>query len=165
MAESVCLVFSLMLTLMPAWQAREVVAAYADRAAPGSYVVVSCGRYDDAALWKQLAVAYTPTDLHNHSPGEVEGFLAAKPVPPRLTAAQSWRGGWHDMPAAPPGPAYVLAALPGRQPGELSGRAPPPEAGGPTCRGDGYLLRWQFPDEGEEPSCSAGSGRDAAADV
>lgn len=112
MAESVCLVFSLMLTLMPAWQAREVVAAYADRAAPGSYVVVSCGRYDDAALWKQLAVAYTPTDLHNHSPGEVEGFLAGlKPVPPRLTAAQSWRGGWHDMPAAPPGPAYVLAGV------------------------------------------------------
>ena len=44
MAEPVCLVFGLALTLMPARTAREVVAAYADRAAPGSCVVISCGR-------------------------------------------------------------------------------------------------------------------------
>jgi hypothetical protein len=25
-----------------------------------------------------------------------------------LVPAQSWRGGWHDVPAAPPGPAYAL---------------------------------------------------------
>src|SRR2546430_16600988 len=50
MAEPVCLVFGLALGLMPARQAREVVAGYADLVAPGSYVVVSCGRCGGAGL-------------------------------------------------------------------------------------------------------------------
>jgi hypothetical protein len=112
MAEPVCLIFGLVLSLMPARQAREVVAAYADRVAPGSYVVVSCGRCDDAALWKQLSEAYTAADIYNHWPGEVAGFLdGLELVPPGLVAAQNWRGGWHDVPATPPGPVYVLGGI------------------------------------------------------
>ena len=65
MAEPVCLIFGLVLSLMPARQAREVVAAYADRAAPGSYVVISCGRCDDEEMWKQLSEAYTAADAYN----------------------------------------------------------------------------------------------------
>ena len=45
---------ALVLSLMPARRAREVVAGYTDLVAPGSYVVISCGRCDDEALWKQL---------------------------------------------------------------------------------------------------------------
>ena len=112
MAEPVCLIFGLALSLMPARQAREVVAAYADRAAPGSYVVISCGRCDDEALWKQLQEAYTAADAYNHSPDEVAGFLAGlELVPPGVVAAQNWRGGWHDVPATPPGSAYALAVV------------------------------------------------------
>ena len=74
-AEPVCLILGLVLNLMPARQAREVVAGYADLIAPGSYVVLSCGRCDDETLWKQFSEAYTAADLYNHSPGEVEGFL------------------------------------------------------------------------------------------
>jgi S-adenosyl methyltransferase len=111
-AEPVCLVFGLVLSLMPARQAREVVAGYADLLAPGSCMVISCGRCDDEALWRQLREAYTVADIYNHAPGEVEGFLAGLDlVPPGVVAAQNWRGGWHDAPAAPPGPAYVLAAV------------------------------------------------------
>jgi len=112
MAEPACLIFGLVLSLMPARQAREVVAAYADRAAPGSCVVISCGRVDDEGLWAKLREAYTAADCYNHAPAEVEGFLAGlELVPPGLTAAQNWRGGWHDVPVLPPGPAYVLAGV------------------------------------------------------
>ena len=56
--------------------------------------------------------AYTAADAYNHAPDEVAGFLAGlEPVPPGLTAAQNWRGGWHDAPAAPPGPVYVLGGI------------------------------------------------------
>jgi len=54
-AEPACLVFGLVLSLLPVLQAREVVAGYADLVAPGSYVVISYGLCDDEALWKQLS--------------------------------------------------------------------------------------------------------------
>lgn len=111
-AEPVCVVLGLVLSLMPAAQARRVVAGYADLLAPGSCVVISCGRCDDDALWKQLSQAYTAADIYNHSPGEMQGFLAGLDlVPPGVVAAQNWRGGWHDVPAVPPGPVYVLAGV------------------------------------------------------
>ena len=117
MAEPVCLIFGLVLSLMPARQAREVVAAYAGRAAPGSYVVILCGRCDDEALWKQLGEAYTAADAYNHSPDKVAGFLAGLVVVPLgVTPAQGWRGGWHDAPTTTPGSAYVLAGIT-RKPG------------------------------------------------
>ena len=111
-AEPVCIVLGLVPGLMPARQAREVVAGYADLIAPGSYVVISCGRCDDEVLRKELGEAYTAEDIYNHSPAEVEGFLAGlELVPPGVVAAQNWRGGWHDVPAAAPWPAYVLAGV------------------------------------------------------
>jgi hypothetical protein len=117
-AKPVCLTFGLVLSLMPAARAREVVAGYARLAAPGSLVVVSCGRCDDEAPWAKLREAYTAADLHNHSPAEVEGFLGGlELVPPGVVAAPSWRGGWHDVPVTPPGPVYVLSAA-ALKPGE-----------------------------------------------
>jgi hypothetical protein len=111
-ASPVCVIFGLALSLLPARQAREVMAGYADLIAPGSYVVISCGRCDDEALWKQLSEAYTAVGLYNHSPDEVAGFLTGlELVPPGLVPAQRWRGGWHDVPTAPPGPVYSLAAV------------------------------------------------------
>jgi S-adenosyl methyltransferase len=109
-AEPVCLVLGLVLNLMPARQAREVVAGYADLVAARSCVVISCGRCDDEALWKQLSEAYTAAPVYNHTPDEVAGFLAGlELVPPGLAVAQSWRGGWNDVPVLPLGPVYVLA--------------------------------------------------------
>jgi hypothetical protein len=108
--EPVCVILGLVLSLFPARRAREVVAGYADLIAPGSCVVISCGRVDDEDMWKQLREAYTAADAHNHAPEEVAGFLAGLEfVPPGIVAAQNWRGGWHDVPVTTPGPAYVLA--------------------------------------------------------
>jgi hypothetical protein len=111
-AEPVCIILGLVLSLMPARQAREVAAGYTDLAAPGSYVVILRGRCDDEALWKQLRGAYTAAGIYNHAQGDVEGFLSGLGlVPPGVVAARNWQGGWHDVPAAPPGPVYVLAGV------------------------------------------------------
>lgn len=107
-----CVILSLVLHFMPERRAREVIAGYARLIAPDSYMVISCGRCEDEALWKQLSEAYTAADLYNHSPADLAEFLGGlELVPPGLVAAQSWRGGWHDVPATPPGPVYVLAGV------------------------------------------------------
>lgn len=96
----------------PAGQAREIIAGYADLAAPGSLLVISCGRVGDARMWAQLAEAFTAADACNHTREEIAGFLGGLELaPPGLVPAQNWRGGWHDAPAAPPGPAYVLGGV------------------------------------------------------
>ena len=112
LAQPACFIFGLVIGLVPAALARDVVAGYAQRAAPGSCVVVSCGRCDDEALWNQLKDAYTAASAYNHSPADVEGFLAGlQLVPPGLVAAQNWRGGQNDAPATSPDSVYVLAGM------------------------------------------------------
>ena len=111
-AEPVCLVLTLVLGLMPAARAREVVAGYADLVAPGSYLVISCARVDDDVMWKALRAACTAAAPRNHTRRQIAGFLVGlELVPPGLVEARRWRGGWHDMPVTPPGPAYVLAGV------------------------------------------------------
>ena len=92
MAGPVCVILGLVLSLMPARQARQV-AGYADLIAPGSCIVISCGRCDDEVLWKQLSEAYTAAEIFNHSPADVEGFLAGlEIVPPGIVAAPNLAG-------------------------------------------------------------------------
>ena len=112
LAQPACFILGLALGLVPATDARDVVAGYLRRAAPGSCVVISCGRCDDEALWAQLNKAYIAAEVHNHTPAEIEGFLdGLEPVSPGVIPAQSWRAGWHGAPVAPPGPVYVLAGV------------------------------------------------------
>ncbi|MBV9206174.1 MAG: SAM-dependent methyltransferase [Actinobacteria bacterium] len=111
-AEPICVIFGLVLGLLPARKVREIIAGYIARLAPGSLVVISCGRCDDEMLWRQLSEAYTAAPAWNHTPAEVKGFLGGlELVPPGLAGAQNWRAGWPDVPAAPPGPVYALCAV------------------------------------------------------
>jgi hypothetical protein len=55
--------------------------------------------------------ACAATAVHNHSPGRGGELPGLDLVPPELVAAPGWRGGWHDVPAAPPAPACVLAGV------------------------------------------------------
>jgi hypothetical protein len=111
-AEPVCLILGLVLNLMSARRAREVVAGYADLVAPGSYVVISCARFDDDVMWKGLRAACTAAAPRNHTRRQIAGFLAGlEPVPPGLVSAQGWRGGWGDTLPVPPGSTYVLAGV------------------------------------------------------
>ena len=110
--EPVCVILGLVLNLMPAARARKIVAGYARLIPPGSLMAVSCARFDDELVWKQVRAACTAAVPRNHSRGQVTGFLAGLEfVAPGLTVAQGWRGGWHDVRVTPPGPAYVLAGI------------------------------------------------------
>ena len=112
LGEPVALIFGLVLHHLSASQARDVAAGSARLTAPGSVVVVSVPRFDDAEMFGQVRQAYTPARLHNHALATVASFLTGlESVPPGLVAAQSWRGGWHDVPVTPPGHAYVLSAV------------------------------------------------------
>jgi len=112
LAQPACFIFGLVLGLVPAALARDVVAGYARRAAPGSCIVISCGRCDDQTLWDQLRDVYMAASAYNHARADVEGFLAGlELVPPGLVAAQNWRGGSNDAPSTMPGSVYVLAGM------------------------------------------------------
>ena len=112
LVQPACFIFGLTLGLVPATAARNVVAGYLRQAAPGSCVVISCVRCDDEALWAQLSKAYTAAEVHNHPPADIERFLhGLEPAPPGVVPAQRWGGDWHDAPATPPGPVYVLAGV------------------------------------------------------
>lgn len=112
LAQPACFLFGLVLGLVPAALARDVVAGYARRAAPGSCLVISCGRCEDQALWDRLRDAYTAASAYNHAPADIGGFLSGlELVPPGLVAAHNWRDGQHDAPPAPPDSVYVLAGI------------------------------------------------------
>jgi len=107
-----CFIFGLVLGLIPATNARDVVAGYLRRAAPGSCVVISCVRCDDEALWTKLSQAYTAADVYNHTSAEIEGCLdGLETVSLGVVPAHGWRAGSPDAPATPPGPVYVLAGV------------------------------------------------------
>jgi hypothetical protein len=112
LAQPACFLLGLVLGLVPAALARDVVAGYAQRAAPGSCLVISCGRCEDEALWDGLRDAYTAASAYNHAPADIEGFLAdLELVPPGIVAAHNWGDGQNDPPAAPPDSVYVLAGI------------------------------------------------------
>jgi len=111
LAQPACFIFGLALSLLPAALARYVVAGYARRAAPGSCLVISCGRCDDQALWNQLRDSYTAGSVYNHASADVEGFLAGlELVPPGLVAAQNWQAGSNGA-STSTGSVYVLAGI------------------------------------------------------
>jgi hypothetical protein len=117
LGERVALVFGLVLHHLPARRAWKVAAGCARLIAPGSLIVISVPRFDDAEMFRQIRQAYTPARLHNHALATVASFLTdLELVPPGIVAAQNWRGGWHDVPITSPGPGYVLSAV-ARKPG------------------------------------------------
>ena len=77
--------------------------------------MISCGRCDDELQWKQLREAYTAAVAHNHTPAEVESFLAclAQARPSGAVSVQKLAGCPARTPATP-GPVYGPLAWPGK---------------------------------------------------
>ena len=104
-ARPVCVIFDgLGPSLMPAGQAREVVARYAALVAPGSLVALSCWHFADDGLRKQLAAAFTSADLHNHANKDLAVFLGGlELVPPGIATAaglRPWAISWRSRAGA-----------------------------------------------------------------
>jgi hypothetical protein len=95
--------------------AREVVRAFTDRIAPGSYVIISVGT-GDRDIAERFSETYTASPLYLHRRDEIGRFLdGLELVPPGLVEARAWV----DGPAGPPPDsreATFLAAV-ARKPG------------------------------------------------
>jgi hypothetical protein len=109
-SEPVCVLLAMVLHFYDPVTAREVVAGYASRLAPGSALAVSCGRNDDQAIFQRIRARYTAATAYNHTRDELQSFFGnLYLVPPGLALASAWQDATAN--ASPPGPAYVLAAV------------------------------------------------------
>ena len=105
-------IFALVLHFMKASEAQTAVAGYVKELAPGSAVIISCGRNDDPVLWGRVRGAYVAGDVYNHTREEILGFFAGlEMVPPGLVPARAWRGGMPDSGLGPDSAAYALCGV------------------------------------------------------
>ena len=113
-ARPVCIILGAVLHFMGADAACAVTAGYASLMAPGSCLVLSCARFEDEELAKQLAEEYTAATWYNHSPADItEFFDGLELVGPGVTEARTWP---RRPPAADDRNGHVLAGV-GRVPG------------------------------------------------
>jgi hypothetical protein len=112
----VCVLACLVLHFQPARQARRIVAGYARRAAPGSFVAVAVPRFASPQELAGVQEAYAPAVPREFTPAEVAGLLAGlEVVPPGVGPAAWLQPGWQDVPRTPPDGAHVIAGI-GRKP-------------------------------------------------
>ncbi len=111
LSQPVAVILALVLDFFDARSARGIVASFAERAAAGSYLVVSVGCWDKKT-GDSLTAEFRQARLHNHSPGMIAGFLTglATVDPPGLCDARYWRPGRTPPPPDPAG-GHVLAAV------------------------------------------------------
>jgi hypothetical protein len=80
-------ILAAVLHFFPLAVARRIIAEFAGRAAPGSYLIMSVG-----SSGSRLAREYAAGTLHDHSPGEIRTLLAGLEIidPPGLVDAVNW---------------------------------------------------------------------------
>ena len=90
----VCVILGAVVHFLDPQAACAVTAGYVSLMAPGSCLVLSCARFEDEALAKQLAQEYTAATWHNHSPaGIAEFFDGLELAGPGVTEARTWPSG------------------------------------------------------------------------
>jgi SAM-dependent methyltransferase len=92
--EPVCLITAMVLHFLDAATARDLVKAYVDVLAPGSYVILTVARGEEA-IGDQITRVYDAAPLHNHTRDDVLSFFTDLDlVDPGLTDARAWQPGW-----------------------------------------------------------------------
>ena len=110
-AQPTAVIFGAVLHFLHADAARAVTAGYVRLLAPGSCLIISCARFDDEELGKQLSAEYTVATWHNHSPADVMSFFAGlELVGPGVTEAATWRA-WLPEPVLRRREGHVLAGV------------------------------------------------------
>jgi hypothetical protein len=88
-------------------QAQQVCAGWISRMAPGSWLILAVGRYEDAALLGRLRSIYSAAEYFNHSPADFASFfVGADVVPPGISEGKRWLAGVST--ALPERDLYVL---------------------------------------------------------
>jgi hypothetical protein len=119
--EPACVVLPMIVHLLPAAFARDVVAGAAAGLAPGSAVVVSALVPDPGAQGDALVAAFAPAaDVYRHPPAVIGGWLAGaglEVVPPGVTDVRGWRAGMPEPRLRPRLVPAVAAGVVARVPG------------------------------------------------
>jgi O-methyltransferase involved in polyketide biosynthesis len=90
-ARPACVILGAVLHFLDPNAACAVTAGYVSLLAPGSYLIISCARFDDDQLAKQLAAEYTAATWYNHSPADITGFFdGLELAAPGVTEARTW---------------------------------------------------------------------------
>ncbi len=106
-----CVILAAVLHFLDTASAREVVAGYASRVVPGSWLVVSVGHYEDLALHEKMCAAFPSQPYYNHGAADFTAWLEGlELVPPGISEAKRWiLGAGSVEPAGQPG--YTLCAV------------------------------------------------------
>ena len=112
--QPVCVILGAVVHFLDPDAACAVTAGYVSLMVPGSCLVLSCARFEDEELARQLAQEYTPATWYNHSPADVAEFFAGLDLAgPGVTEARTWP---KRPPEADDRTGHVLAGV-GRVPG------------------------------------------------
>ena len=99
------------LHFMATEQAQQICAGWISRMAPGSWLILAVGRYENAALLDRLRSIYSAAQYFNHTPADFASFFAGSDVvSPGISEGRRWLAG-------------VSAALPERDLYVLCGAA------------------------------------------
>jgi S-adenosyl methyltransferase len=94
LSEPVCVLFVSMLHFLAATEADAVVAAFRERMAPGSYLVISAGYRDDSSVpvREEIQSAYgADTVLTGRTPAEITAYFGDfELVPPGVVPVAEW---------------------------------------------------------------------------
>ena len=109
-SEPVAVIMAAVLHFLSADSAAAVCARYMSRAAPGSWLIVSTGHYQDVELASRLQQTATHTRFWNHGAADLASMLAGlEPVGPGVCEARRWIAGTGGEPVGKP--VYALAGV------------------------------------------------------
>ena len=109
-SEPVAVIMAAVLHFLSADSAAAICARYMSRAAPGSWLIVSTGHYEDRELAGRLQQTATHTRFWNHDAADLASMLAGlEPVGPGVCEARRWIAGTGGEPVGKP--VYALAGV------------------------------------------------------
>jgi hypothetical protein len=121
LSQPVAIILAAVLHFLPADSAAAVCAQYMGRAAPGSWLIVSSGHYEDSELAERVQQAATHARFWNHDVADLATMLdGLEPAGPGVCEARRWIAGTGGEPADQP--AYALAAVGVKAPTPAPGR-------------------------------------------
>ena len=110
MSEPVAVIMAAVLHFLSADSAAAICARYMSRAAPGSWLIVSTGHYEDRELAGRLQQTATHARFWNHDAADLASMLAGlEPVGPGVCEARRWIAGTGGEPVGKP--VYALAGV------------------------------------------------------
>ncbi len=110
LSRPVAVILAAVLHFLPTDSAAALCARYMGKTAPGSWLIVSCGHYEDKELAGRLQQTATHTRFWNHDAADLASMLAGlEPVGPGVCEVRRWVAGTGGEPAGKP--VYALAAV------------------------------------------------------